>query len=146
MKIRIISILIIYILFSCNSRKNSEIHYISFSKITAIPIECENLRNNSDYKKQLSYKEANKLYHLMSNLQPAGDEYSADARAYGIIYNHNGSAKHFCMGNNIIEIDNKKYFVNEKLREYMLELTKLQIVYPKIKKGDKSPPSPPIIR
>lgn len=146
MKIRIISILISYILFSCSSKSNSEIYYINFNIITIRPIDCENLRNNSDYKKQLSYKEADKLYHLISNLQLAGDEYSTDARAYGTIYNNNESAKHFCMGNNIIEIDNQKYFVSEELREYMLELTQLQIVYPKVKKGDKSPPAPPIIK
>lgn len=123
----IIHIIILCVFFNCNdsSTEQSQIYYMDFYASTIRSISCKDLQKSSNVKKVvLSEQEVEKLYFLISNLPLAGRDYtSMDTRAYGVIYDK-GNKKNFCMSSTIIEIDYKKYFVSEELREYVLELTK----------------------
>lgn len=86
-------------------------------------INCDSLKFHSN-KKQLilSNEENNKLVNIFSQLKPIQKALDIDARVYGSIYD--GSKKlDFCSGIGVVEINEKKYFVNDELREYLLMLT-----------------------
>lgn len=138
----IIYIIVSCICFNCNDSSNeqSQIYYMDFYASTIRSISCNDLQKSSKIQKVLlSDQEAEKLCFLIFNLPLAERDYiSMDARAYGIVYDNIGNKKSFCMSLTLIEIDNKKYFVSEELRDYILELTKETMMSSK-KKNDNFP-------
>lgn len=117
-----LSIILLFVLFGCQEQK-SEIQYIDIYTTTIRSITCENLRK-STHKNQLSLSsmESKKLSKMFSDLKPAESDWNIDARLYGIIYDK-AKKLNFCMSTTIIEINNKKYFVNDQLRDYVVKLT-----------------------
>lgn len=117
-----LSIILLLVLFSCQNQKG-EIQYIDIYITTVRSITCENLKKSTHKKKLLLSNTENKeLSKMFSDLKPAESDWNIDARLYGIVYN--GAEKlNFCMSTTIIEINNKKYFVNDQLRDYIVKLT-----------------------
>lgn len=120
--LNILFILFLLIMSSCKNPKG-EIEYIDIYTTTARSISCENLKK-AKYKKKvlLSTPENHKLLKLITTLKPADSDWNIDARLYGFVYD--GSEKlNFCMSTTIIEINNKKFFVDDELRDYIVKLT-----------------------
>jgi|GEM_PF-1988176 len=116
------SILLLSLFFSCQKQKG-QIYYINMGISPIRSIDCNNLKLHTD-KKQLilSNEENSKLVNLFSRLKPIQESLDVDARVYGSVYD--GSKElDFCSGIGVIEINNKKYFVDDSLREYLLILT-----------------------
>lgn len=113
----------LFLICNCQKQKG-EIHYISLSTNTITFIKCENLKNSPNKKNHiLSEKENDTLICLFSNLKVLQKDLDVDARIYGSIID--GSQKiDFCSGIGVIEINNKKYSVDNNLRLYLLKLTK----------------------
>lgn len=108
--------------FNCQKPK-SEIHYISLYTSTITLLKCENLKKSSNTKSiVLSDEENNELVNIFYHLKPIKENLGIDARVYGSVYD--GSKKmNFCSSIGVIEINNKKYSVDDNLREYLLMLT-----------------------
>lgn len=120
-----LSIIFLYsVFFSCQKRK-SEIHYIGLYTATVTSVSCENLKK-ATHKTDLilSEKENNELLKLFSQLKPIGNDVNINARLYGEVINENAERSDFCMNLGFIELNGKKYMVNDELREYILQLTK----------------------
>lgn len=117
-----LSIILLLVLFSCQNQKG-EIHYIDIYTTTVRSVTCENLMQSTHKKKLLlSNIENMELSKIFSNLKPAESGWNIDARIYGIVYDR-AKRLDFCMSTTIIEINNKKYFVNDQLRDYIIKLT-----------------------
>jgi hypothetical protein len=67
--------------------------------------------------------ENKELSILFSTLKPAEPDWNIDARLYGTVYSDDNRLD-FCMSTTIIEVNNKKYFVNDKLINYIVNLTR----------------------
>lgn len=116
------SILLLSLLFGCQ-KQEGEIYYINMGISPIRSIDCNSLKLHPN-KKQLilSNEENSKLVNLFSKLKPIQGSLDVDSRVYGSVYD--GSKKlDFCSGIGVIEINNKKYFVDDNLREYLLILT-----------------------
>lgn len=117
-----ITILLCSLFFGCQ-KQDGQIYYIDMRISPIRSIHCDSLKLHPN-KKQLilSNEENNKLANIFSQLKPIQESLDIDARVYGYVYN--GSKKmDFCSGIGIIKINEKKYLVNDKLREYLLKLT-----------------------
>lgn len=119
----LIPILLIFI-SSCGKEKKSEINYsINLYSTSIIRIKCENLRNSTNIKNvKLTKSESTHLYKIIQNLEVCDQDYGIDARLYGSIYIENKKMD-FCMSTTIIEVDNKKFYVDSNLRNYIIKLT-----------------------
>lgn len=113
---------VLYLLCSCQ-KEEGKIYYIDMSISPIRSIHCDSLRQSSA-KKQLvlSNESNNKLSKIFSNLKPTEATRDIDARVYGWVYEETQTLN-FCMGIGVIEINNKKYFVNDELRDYMRKIT-----------------------
>jgi hypothetical protein len=112
------------ILFSCQNQK-SEIHYIGLYTTTITSLNCENLKKATHKKNlNLSGQQNEELLKMFSELKPVTKDVNIDVRLYGFIFNKEYKRLDFCMNIGFIEINNKKYFVSEKLKEYILKITK----------------------
>jgi hypothetical protein len=115
--------LIMFISFSCD-KKRSQIHYMNLYTTTVISISCHDLTNSTQTElRVLSEIENKQVFALISRLKPADSDWNIDARINGFLYN-NSKKIDFCMSTTIFEMGGKKYFVNDNMREYMIELTK----------------------
>lgn len=116
-------IIFMFLLFINCQKPKSEIHYISLYTTTITLVKCENLKKSSTTKSiVLSDEENDELVNIFSHLKPLKKNLGIDARVYGSVYD--GSKKiSFCSSVGVIEINNKKYLVDDKLREYLLMLT-----------------------
>ncbi|WP_185287649.1 hypothetical protein [Chryseobacterium lactis] len=111
------------VLFSCQKQK-SEIHYIGLYTTTITSLSCADLKK-ATHKTDLtlSEKENNELMQLFSRLKLAANDVNIDARLYGSIINEKKENLNFCMNLGFIELNGKKYVVDDELREYILKLT-----------------------
>lgn len=111
------------IFFSCQ-KQQAEIHYIGFYTTTITLVNCEKLKKSSHKKsKILSDEENTELLTLFSQLKPIENNTNLDARLYGCVYDRSQKIN-FCMNIGIIEINGKKFHVSDKLKQYMLLLSK----------------------
>lgn len=126
MKYILINFIFILVLFNCYSceKKHSEINYIFLNTTTVVALSCNDLANSSQIKNLILSDDNNeRLAKIFSKLKPAESDWNVDARISGFIYN-NSTKLNFCMSSTIIEINGKKYFVNDELRSYMISITK----------------------
>ena len=115
-----------FMIISC-SQKKSEIQYMSLYSTTIISINCNELLKSSQIKKlNLTDKEANELVKIFSQLDPADSGWNIDARVSGFIYD-SSKKLNFCMSGTIIDINGAKYFVNDNLRNQIIQITNKQI-------------------
>ena len=115
--------LIMLISSSCD-RKRSQIHYMNFYTTTIKSISCDDLGQSQQTKvRVLSELETRKIFDLISRLKPADSDWTINARIDGFLYKSSKRID-FCMSTTIIEVEEKKYFVNDDLRAYMIVLTK----------------------
>jgi len=118
------TILIIFLslLISCKKSKG-ELHYINLYSTTITLLKCENLKKSSQLKNIiLSEKENSEMLTIFSHLKPVKDNFDVDSRLYGTVY-ESSKRFDFCMSTTIIEINNKKFFVDDELRDYIVKLT-----------------------
>ena len=71
----------------------------------------------------LTKEEDSELIKIFAELKPADYDWNVDARVSGFLYEQS-TKLNFCMSTTIIEINSKKYFVNDKLRDYIVKITK----------------------
>ena len=116
----LISLLVLFI--SC-SEKTGELQYINLYTTTIISINCDEVVKSNGVKKLIFSKEEEaELIKIFSKLKPADSDWNIDARVFGFIF-ENSTKLRFCMSTTIIEINGKKYFVNDELRDYILKIT-----------------------
>lgn len=122
--IKLFPVIFLLIIFNSCKEKHAEIQFMNLYATTIIEVKCEDFKQATDLQKvTLNRSQTNKLLGFLENLKPASSDYTVDARLSGTIYN--GSEQiDICMSSNIINVNNKRYFVGEKLREYVIELTK----------------------
>lgn len=122
---RILSIIcIMFTICSCrNTNLKGELNYINLNDEIIVNVSCEDLKKNySTNKIQLTDNEEEDLIRLFKSLKTTGKNWNIDARLFGFIYD-NERKINFCMGNNIILINEKFYFVDDNLRKYIVKLT-----------------------
>lgn len=104
-------------------KQEGELHYISMYISPTIRISCDNLKSSSHLKHlDMTVEEQNNLIDAFSQLKLAEDGWGVDARVFGSI--EKDSKKYeFCAGIGVIDINNKKYIVNDYLRNYLIKLT-----------------------
>ena len=118
-------IFLFFIVLSC-SQKKSEIRYMSLYSTTIKSINCNDLLKSSQIKKlNLTDKKANELVKIFSQLDPADSGWKIDARVSGFIYD-DSKKLNFCMSGIIIDINGAKYFVNDNLRNQIIQITNKQ--------------------
>ncbi len=124
MKIPVLAVFLCLILSGCQKPK-SEIHYIGLYTSVITSLSCDNLKK-ATHKSNLilSEKENNELLTLFSHLTPTANDINIDARLYGFVWDEKNKRSDFCMNLGLIELNGKKYFVNDELRKYVLKLTK----------------------
>ncbi|AYZ11964.1 hypothetical protein EGY05_08520 [Chryseobacterium arthrosphaerae] len=112
----------LFLVLSCQ-KQEGQIYYIDMGISPVRSINCDSLRLHPNKKQlTLSNDENNKLINIFSKLIPVKNNLDVDARLYGFVYD--GSKKlDFCSGIGVIELNGKKYLVNDSLREYMIKLT-----------------------
>lgn len=87
-------------------------------------VKCENLKKSTHLKKvTLSPEQDKEILNIFSQLKPIKENLDVDARLYGFI-NDGSQRLDFCMSATIIEINGKKYSVDNSLRTYIIKLTK----------------------
>lgn len=124
MKRILLFIYIILTTYSCSKNNlKGELNYIDLNEEIIVNVSCDDLKKNySTNKIQLTDNEDKDLIKLFKSLKIAGENWSVDARLFGFTYD--GEKKiNFCMGNNIIVINEKLYFVDDSLRKYIVKLT-----------------------
>lgn len=119
-------LLIICIMFticSChNTNLKGELNYIDLSDEIIVNVSCDDLKKNySTNKIQLTENEKEDLIRLFKSLKTAGKNWNTDARLFGFVYDDEKKIN-FCMGNNIILINEKLYLVDDNLRKYIVKL------------------------
>lgn len=125
MKKWFISLCLMYLLLlvNCSQKKIAEIHFINLYTTTIIAVKCEDLKKSTHLKNlTLDSDETENLLKLFKNLKPASSNYKVDARLFGVA--KNGSEKtEFCMSAGVIDLNGKRYFVNDELRNFILKLS-----------------------
>ncbi|WP_411812419.1 hypothetical protein ACLB9Y_04620 [Chryseobacterium scophthalmum] len=123
-------LLFIYIILTfCSCSKTDlkgELNYTDLNDEIIANVSCADLKR--DYKTskiELTDNEEKNLIGLFNSLKTANEKWNVDARLFGFIYD-DGRKVNFCMGNNIINIDGSNYFVDENLRNYILEKTRIK--------------------
>lgn len=110
--------------FSNCTEQNGEINYINLYSTSIISIKCESLKTYSQLKnKSLTNEERKKIASAFSKLKLSEKGFNVDARIFGF-FEFESKQYNFCGGINIIEINNKKYFVDENLRRIIVNLTR----------------------
>lgn len=121
-------IIIVYIFcsftaLSCKNNDFGEVKFIDLNTQTVVNVSCEQLKTKYSTKvKKIDSQEAGKLFYLFKKLKRADADWNVNARLFGFIKT-DAKKIEFCMGNNVIIIEGKKYFVNDSLREYILKIT-----------------------
>ncbi|SIT26171.1 hypothetical protein SAMN05421786_1212 [Chryseobacterium ureilyticum] len=128
MKRILLFIYIILTTYSCSKTNlNGELNYIDLNDEIIVNVSCADLKRNYKTDKiKLTGNEEKDLIELFRSLKAANEKWSVDARLFGFIYDNNGRKVNFCMGNNIININGSNYFVDESLRNYILEKTRIK--------------------
>ena len=109
--------------YSCYNSNHGELNYIDLKKETTINISCNDLKKYHLDTRNLNEIEEHQMLKLFKILKVADDEWKIDARVYGYIFEKNKRIN-FCMSRTIIDIEGKKYFVSDQLRDYILVLTR----------------------
>lgn len=120
---KLVLLFVIFSTFLNCTKQEGELHYISMYISPIRSINCDSLKAHSQLKYlELSINEQNNLIDTFTRLKLAGDGWEVDARVFGSI--EKDSKKYdFCAGIGVIEINNKKYIVDDNLRNYLLKLT-----------------------
>lgn len=110
-------------ILSCKNNNFGEMNFIDLRTQTVVNVSCEQLKTKYSTKKKIvNEEESKKIIYFFKNLQKADADWKVNARVFGFI-NDGAKKNKFCMGNNIININGKNYFVNDSLRNYILEIT-----------------------
>lgn len=125
-------IIVIYMVFcftslSCDKTDNfGELHFISLKKQTVVNVSCEQLKKDySTEKKYVTKEDAKKIISFFKSLKKAEIDWNVNARVYGFV-GDKSERINFCMGNNIIKINEQNYFVSNELRQYIIKITATQ--------------------
>lgn len=118
----VLLIVIIFTFLNCK-KQEGELHYISMYISPVRSINCDSLKSSNHLKNlKLTIEEQKSLVSNFSQLKLAEVNLDVDARVFGSI--EKDSKKYdFCAGIGVIEINNKKYMVDDNLRNYLLKLT-----------------------
>lgn len=102
-----------------------ELNYMNMLISPTRSINCDSLKSSNHIKHlKLTIEEQKYLVSNFSQLKLAEVDLEVDARVFGSI--EKDSKKYdFCAGIGVIEINNKKYFVDDNLRNYLLKLTNI---------------------
>ena len=120
----LISFFLLFFISSCEKQNRSEINYINLYSTSIVRIDCENLKKSSNLKKaQLTDFESKQFLEIIKNLKICDQDFGIDSRVFGTIYNRK-NVNNFCMSTTINEINQRKYFVDDQLRNFNIKLTK----------------------
>jgi len=115
-----------FLFCSCEKKDFGELNFIDLRTQTVVNVSCDQLKTKySTKRKNLKEQESKKLLDLFKNLKKADEDWKTNARVFGSVIS--GSLRQdFCMGNNIINIEGRNYFVDEGLRDYILLITEVK--------------------